>query len=814
MTGPIPTSSMAALNIHDSVVPRGLGVAQQREIAATQAQNAALDRPYRPQSRSFPSSASLYVGELDPSVQESTLFDIFNTIGPVDSVRVCRDSITNRSLGYAFVNFKTHIDGERALQALNSTLIHGKPCRVMWSQRDLAKRKISGGNIFVKNLDPSITSKSLRDTFAHYGSILSCKVVTDIQGQSKGYGFVHYDTIEAAENAIQHVNGTTVYDKELYVGHHIPKRERQQHQQQQNHHNHHHPHPHHNSNNNSHYHHNNTNHSNGHNHGNATNNHSNGNHHHHHPPQQQTKFTNVYVKNLMPDIKEEELKELFGGFGPIVSVLIQRDENGNSKGFGFVNFENHEDAERAVQQMNETEYIGRRLYVSRAQKKSEREENKHHHHHQTSPQHNNSNSLSQPPPQQHSHSQSNNNHTNNNNSNTAFNHHHQHHHQQPQQHQNHHHPSSQPPHDSNNNSNNSNNSSTPSNNNTITTSTNNHGAPSTTVTTKNNRYQGMNLYIKNLDEELNDQRLRDEFTKYGTITSAKVMRDENTGQSKGFGFVCFSNAQEAAKAVTKMNGQRILSKSIFVALAQRKEDRSNSNNSNNNRHHVDHIAQRNNQLHLQQPFMPMPGYIPGAPMYYEYSNFPPQPDGRPPRYQGPYIKQGYHAPVHAAYYMTPPHPYPRPPTMYPTTASTNNTTASTTAPSTPTTATSVPTGNAVVTTNTNPTTAVNTTITTNGGNVTTTVEEENPKEEELQLLSMDMLSSYSDETQNQILGERIYAVVQAKYPQLAGKVTGMLLEMDKEDLISLINDRESLESKADEAVNVLEQHRASQTTEE
>ena len=49
---------------------------------------------------------------------------------------------------------------------------------------------------------------------------------------------------------------------------------------------------------------------------------------------------------------------------------------------------------------------------------------------------------------------------------------------------------------------------------------------------------------------------------------------------------------------------------------------------------------------------------------------------------------------------------------------------------------------------------------------------------------------------------------------MAGKVTGMLLEMDKEDLISLINDRESLESKADEAVNVLEQHRASQTTEE
>lgn len=105
--------------------------------------------------------------------------------------------------------------GERALTALNYTHINGKPCRIMWSQRDLAKRKVSGGNIFVKNLDPSVTSKSLHDTFAQYGSILSCKVVTDVQGNSKGYGFVHYDTLDAAENAIRQVNGATVYDREL-----------------------------------------------------------------------------------------------------------------------------------------------------------------------------------------------------------------------------------------------------------------------------------------------------------------------------------------------------------------------------------------------------------------------------------------------------------------------------------------------------------------------------------------------------------------------------------------------------------------------
>ncbi|XP_057212942.1 polyadenylate-binding protein 1-like [Triplophysa rosa] len=612
--------------------------------------------------------ASLYVGDLHSDVTEAMLYQKFSPAGQIMSIRVCRDVITRRSLGYAYINFQQPADAECALDTMNYEVLKGRPIRIMWSQRDPGLRKSGVGNIFIKNMDESIDNKALYDTFSAFGNILSCKVVCDENG-SKGYGFVHFETQEAANRAIGTMNGMLLNDRKVFVGHFKSRKEREAEM-----------------------------------------------------GAKAMEFTNVYIKNFAEDVDTVKLKSIFSEFGKTLSVCVMTDERGRSRGFGFVNFENHEDARRAVAEMNGKDLNGRVLYVGRAQKRLERQGELKRKFEQIKQE-------------------------------------------------------------------------------------------------RIQRYQGVNLYVKNLDDSIDDEKLRKEFAPYGTITSAKVMTDG--GHSRGFGFVCFSSPEEATKAVTEMNGRIVSTKPLYVALAQRKEERK--------------AILTNQYMQRLASIRAIPG--PAIPNAYQQSS-------------GYYMTT---VPQHQvrSYYNTVPNlrPTPRwtaqaPRTQAPFPAEfvrqamprRPSTTISTVRQA----STQVPhiVNNTQRMANIGTQTAGGRTA---GGaavrgvsqykysagvrNVQQVIHAPAPVVHQVahntepavhvrgqEPLTASMLAAAPLKEQKQLLGERLYPLIQAMHPTLAGKITGMLLEIDNSELLHMLESPESLHSKVEEAVAVLQAHQDKEIT--
>lgn len=658
-------------------------------------------------------SASLYVGDLAPDVNEGLLFEIFNAVGPVASIRVCRDAVTRRSLGYAYVNFHQLSDAERALDTMNFTMIKSKPCRIMWSQRDPSLRRSGVGNIFVKNLHESIDNKQLYDTFSLFGNILSCKVVTDREtGQSKGYGYVHYETAEAANAAIEKLDGMLIDGQEVQVGHFMRRNERPG----------------------------------------------------------QNDWTNCYVKKIPYEWDDAKLKEEFSKFGEVLSASIARgvrkphkkpskngegdkkedaeakakeeaeeqdkaweavekteaskkdgtDKKDQSLGFGFVNFMEHESAVAAVEALNGKEFkttidgeeITQDLYVGRAQKKAEREREL-------------------------------------------------------------------------------------------------RAKFEAEKMDRISKFQGVNLYIKNLDDSVTDDILRDEFSSMGTITSARVMKDMKDGRSRGFGFVCFSSPEEATRAVNEMNGKIVANKPIFVALAQRREVR----RAQLEAQHANRAGGPGQPGMMRNPMGGPMGYPgPGMPMYMQ------RPGGMQPAY--PMMPQMMGGPggrgaqqPRGMYPMMGQQGRGNYPMPYGVMAQQQGRGGRGVpqgrggrggrGPGGPMQQGRGPQGGQPIKFNQQARNA--------GQQGMPPPQGPPPPQQPMPhegALTASALASATPEMQKNMIGERLYPLIHQSQPELAGKITGMLLEMDNSELLHLLESPEALNAKIAEALQVLEAHQA------
>ncbi len=93
----------------------------------------------------------------------------------------------------------------------------------------------------------------------------------------------------------------------------------------------------------------------------------------------------------------------------------------------------------------------------------------------------------------------------------------------------------------------------------------------------------MNIFIAGLSYRINDADLKELFTEYGEIASAKVIMDKQTGRSKGYGFVEMNDDAAGQKAIEELNGAEYDGRTISVSVAREREERPRREGSYNNR---------------------------------------------------------------------------------------------------------------------------------------------------------------------------------------------------------------------------------------
>ncbi|KAI9468262.1 MAG: hypothetical protein EXX96DRAFT_492996 [Benjaminiella poitrasii] len=254
------------------------------------------------------SAHAIYVGNLDQRVTDTMLHEIFETIGPVVTVKIVNVRRHNAYAGvnYAFVEYADPRCAEQAIQDMNGRKIFNFEIKVNWAQQSNATKEDTSHHfhIFVGDLAPEIADESLVQAFSIFGSMSEAHVMWDTHtGKSRGFGFVAFRDKADAEQAIATMNGEWLGSRAIRCNWATQKGQTAT------------PSP---------------------------------------QPGQQLPFeiviqqtpayvTSIYVGNLPPSVNQAELVQPFQRFGYVQEVKLQAE-----RGFAFIKMDTHENAANAI----------------------------------------------------------------------------------------------------------------------------------------------------------------------------------------------------------------------------------------------------------------------------------------------------------------------------------------------------------------------------------------------------------------------------------------------------------------------------------
>jgi RNA recognition motif-containing protein len=249
----------------------------------------------------------LFLGELPPDVDQYELHQFIMEQGKFNVESLIVKPIPKENKSYAYVKFKVKSEVEKARKALNfkpykNYLIKAELFRGKDSLKEEQSANSSPTNLFVKNLSSTTTPKELYELFSQYGEIISIKVKQNNKGECLGYGYVNFQSSEHAQEALSNLNGKELGGKKLFVNLFHSKSERS--------------------------------------------------------INEENKFPLIVIKKLPEVVKNEDsLRVTFSRFGQIIFCGIldsKNEEDDSASRSGYVLFSSKEEAEDALNSLNET----------------------------------------------------------------------------------------------------------------------------------------------------------------------------------------------------------------------------------------------------------------------------------------------------------------------------------------------------------------------------------------------------------------------------------------------------------------------------
>src|SRR5579862_580892 len=161
--------------------------------------------------------ATIYIGGIDEKTTDSLIWELMLQVGPVVSVHLPKDRVSQTHQGYGFCEFQTEEDADYAVKIMNQIKLFGRPIRVNKASADKRAVINVGADIHVTGLDPSIDERQLLNIFSTFGPLMAppkvytpplrtwliSQITRDEKGVSKGYATISFTDFVASDAAIE-----------------------------------------------------------------------------------------------------------------------------------------------------------------------------------------------------------------------------------------------------------------------------------------------------------------------------------------------------------------------------------------------------------------------------------------------------------------------------------------------------------------------------------------------------------------------------------------------------------------------------------